>query len=85
MPLLAFDGLTRRYGAVLAVDAVTAAIDPGELVSFVGPSGCGKTTLLRLLGGFLRSRLTLTAWDPEQHDGYRVFLSRLAVAAPQPA
>jgi ABC-type Fe3+/spermidine/putrescine transport system ATPase subunit len=53
-PLLAFEGLTKRYGAVTAVADVAAAIGQGELVSFVGPSGCGKTTLLRLLGGFVR-------------------------------
>ena len=38
----------------MAVDGVDAAIQEGELVSFVGPSGCGKTTLLRLAGGFAR-------------------------------
>ncbi|HSB80433.1 MAG TPA: ABC transporter ATP-binding protein [Candidatus Methylomirabilis sp.] len=53
-PLLSLDGLTKRYGALTAVDNVSAAIHRGELVSFVGPSGCGKTTLLRLIGGFLR-------------------------------
>jgi ABC-type Fe3+/spermidine/putrescine transport system ATPase subunit len=52
--LLHLDGLTRRYGDVIAVEGVGAAIRRGELVSFVGPSGCGKTTLLRLIGGFLR-------------------------------
>jgi len=52
--LLSLDGLTKRYGAVTAVEDVHAMIRRGELVSFVGPSGCGKTTLLRLVGGFLR-------------------------------
>jgi len=52
--LLSLDGLTKRYGSVMAVDNVCAGIRRGELVSFVGPSGCGKTTLLRLIGGFLR-------------------------------
>jgi spermidine/putrescine ABC transporter ATP-binding subunit len=52
--LLSLDGLTKRYGAVLAVCDVRAAIRRGELVSFVGPSGCGKTTLLRIVGGFVR-------------------------------
>jgi ABC-type Fe3+/spermidine/putrescine transport system ATPase subunit len=69
MPLLSFDGLTRRYGAVLAVDAVSAAIEPGELVSFVGPSGCGKTTLLRLLGGFLRPDAGRVVLDGEDVTG----------------
>jgi ABC-type Fe3+/spermidine/putrescine transport system ATPase subunit len=53
-PILSLSGLTKRFGGTVAVQAVTAEIRCGELVSFVGPSGCGKTTLLRLVGGFLR-------------------------------
>lgn len=53
-PLLSLHGITRRYGTVVAVRDVSAAIRRGELVSFVGPSGCGKTTLLRLIAGFIR-------------------------------
>jgi ABC-type Fe3+/spermidine/putrescine transport system ATPase subunit len=52
--VLGLDGLTKRYGAVAAVDGVSVEIHEGELVSFVGPSGCGKTTLLRMAGGFVR-------------------------------
>jgi len=51
--LLVLDRLTKRYGAVAAVQDLSAEIRRGELVSFVGPSGCGKTTLLRLVGGFV--------------------------------
>ena len=49
--VLRLERLTKRYGSVVAVDAVDAEIREGELVSFVGPSGCGKTTFLRILGG----------------------------------
>jgi putative spermidine/putrescine transport system ATP-binding protein len=52
--ILRLERLTKRYGSVVAVDAVDADIREGELVSFVGPSGCGKTTLLRMAGGFAR-------------------------------
>ncbi|HVU50357.1 MAG TPA: ABC transporter ATP-binding protein [Polyangia bacterium] len=45
--------LTVRYGATVAVDGVTLAIEPGELFLLLGPSGCGKTTLLRALAGFV--------------------------------
>jgi spermidine/putrescine ABC transporter ATP-binding subunit len=44
--------LTKRFGAVLAVDGVTLEIADGELFTLLGPSGCGKTTLLRLIAGF---------------------------------
>jgi len=43
--------VTKRFGAVTAVDAVTLDIHRGEFFSLLGPSGCGKTTTLRLLAG----------------------------------
>jgi iron(III) transport system ATP-binding protein len=46
-------GLTKRYGDVGALDALSLDVAPGELVSLLGPSGCGKTTTLRLVAGFL--------------------------------
>jgi ABC-type Fe3+/spermidine/putrescine transport system ATPase subunit len=44
--------VTKRFGAVTAVDRVDLAVADGELFTLLGPSGCGKTTLLRLLAGF---------------------------------
>ncbi|QYD71754.1 ABC transporter ATP-binding protein [Paraburkholderia edwinii] len=44
-------GVTRRYGAHVAADAVNLAVADGEFVALVGPSGCGKSTLLRLIAG----------------------------------
>jgi ABC-2 type transport system ATP-binding protein len=46
--------LTRRFGAVTAVDGVTFDVAPGELFGLVGPDGAGKTTTLRMLAGVLR-------------------------------
>ncbi len=44
--------LTKRFGAVTALDGLDLEIRPGELFFLLGPSGCGKTTLLRTLAGF---------------------------------
>lgn len=44
-------GLTKRFGPVLALDNVSIDITEGSFFVIVGPSGCGKTTLLRILGG----------------------------------
>ncbi|MGE3966590.1 MAG: ABC transporter ATP-binding protein [Dongiaceae bacterium] len=47
-----FRGVSKRFGAVAAVDDVSFEIPRGSFHSFLGPSGCGKTTSLRLIAGF---------------------------------
>jgi spermidine/putrescine transport system ATP-binding protein len=47
-----FRGVTKRFGAVVAVDNISFEIPRGSFHSFLGPSGCGKTTSLRLIAGF---------------------------------
>ena len=45
------EGLSRRYGQVVALDGLDLTVHAGELIALLGPSGCGKTTTLRLLAG----------------------------------
>src|SRR5512136_1672355 len=52
MALLEIRKVTRRFGALTAVDDVSVAIETGEFFTLLGPSGCGKTTLLRMIAGF---------------------------------
>lgn len=52
--VLEFAGLTKRFGAVSAVDDLSARIEPGQVTGFLGPNGAGKTTSLRMLLGLVR-------------------------------
>jgi putative spermidine/putrescine transport system ATP-binding protein len=67
-----FDKVTRRFGALRAVDDVSFEIAAGEFFALLGPSGSGKTTCLRLIAGF------------EQPDAGRVFLGGIDVAGVPP-
>lgn len=71
---LSAEGLSRSFGDLHAVDDVSLAISPHEVVAIVGPNGAGKTTLLDLLSGFQRPEAgtvwladrDVTGWPPER-------------------
>ena len=50
-PLLRIEGLTKRFGGVIASDDITLAVAAGELHAVIGPNGAGKTTLIGQLAG----------------------------------
>ena len=48
---VSLDGLTKRFGSVVALEALSMTVAPGEFLVLLGPSGCGKTTALRMVAG----------------------------------
>ncbi|MEG3163212.1 ATP-binding cassette domain-containing protein [Sphingomonas sp. PB2P19] len=65
-PVLAFDGVTRRYGETIAVDAVSVEIAGGSFVALVGASGSGKSTLLKTVNRLVEpsaGRVTIDGVD----------------------
>ncbi len=67
------DSVAKSFGPTRAVDAVTLAVERGEVFAVLGPSGCGKTTLLRLIAGFERPEAGTVLIGDEVVAGPRVF------------
>ena len=51
--MIRVEHLTRRYGAVRAVDRISFEVEAGEIVGLLGPNGAGKTTTMRMLTTYL--------------------------------
>ena len=67
MAILECNGLTKKYGQVMALDDVTFSIESGHIVGLLGPNGSGKTTLIKLANGLLTpmsGELTICNMDP---------------------
>lgn len=63
------EGLTKRFGDLLAVDALNLSVKKGEVLGFLGPNGAGKTTTMRMLTGFLlpsEGRVAILGHDMEE-------------------
>jgi branched-chain amino acid transport system ATP-binding protein len=54
MAFLELDGLTRRFGGIVAVDGVTMRVAAGEVRAVIGPNGAGKSTLFNLITGVIK-------------------------------
>lgn len=53
-PLLELNAVTKQFGGLTAVEAVTLKVYPGQIVSIIGPNGAGKTTVFNLITGLYR-------------------------------
>jgi branched-chain amino acid transport system ATP-binding protein len=76
-PLLEVDGVSVRFGALIAVNRVSLVIAPGEILAIIGPNGAGKTTLLNAISGFYHPYEGRIAFDSTD----RTMLSPPDVAA----
>ena len=81
--MIVLEKVTKRFGAVTAVDHVSFRVEKGKFVVLLGPSGCGKSTLLRLIAGLeevsegkiLIEGRDVTALDPTKRRISMVFQS----------
>ena len=72
---LAFEEVSHVYpGNVAALDKVSLAVEPGEIVCLLGPSGCGKTTLLRVAAGIERQTGGRVLVDDQELAGPSTFM-----------
>src|ERR1700681_249851 len=76
MSILALNGICKRFRAHVALDDVSLAIEPGEVVAIIGRSGSGKTTLLRCING-----LEVPDSGEIVFDGRRIERSRAGLQA----
>ena len=63
---LSVEGLTVRFGSVLAVHDVSFEVRPGEVVGLIGPNGAGKTTVIDAVTGFVKPAAGTIEFDDQQ-------------------
>jgi ABC-2 type transport system ATP-binding protein len=77
---ISIDGLSKRYGALVALDGVDLRVEQGEFFGLLGPNGAGKTTLISVLAGLARAsagRVSVMGHDVV--DDYRAARRHLGV------
>jgi putative spermidine/putrescine transport system ATP-binding protein len=73
-PVVELTGVTKRFGAVSALDGVDLTVYEGELLALLGPSGCGKTTTLNVIAGFVtpdQGRIAIDGADITAEPAWR--------------
>ena len=68
-PILALEGLTRRFGGLTAVDRCSFSIEAGRITGMIGPNGAGKTTIFSMVAGALTPSAGRILFDGEDITG----------------
>jgi branched-chain amino acid transport system ATP-binding protein len=80
-PLLQVNGLGKRFGGFVALDAIDLTVQPGERVGLIGPNGSGKSTLVNCLCGTLRHEIGAVRFDGHDLAGLKAHArTRLGIA-----
>ncbi|MDR1212825.1 MAG: ABC transporter ATP-binding protein [Propionibacteriaceae bacterium] len=69
--MLRVDHLTKRYGALTAVDDLSFVVQPGRVTGFLGPNGAGKTTTLRIALGLVKASAGSVTFDDQPYGRLR--------------
>jgi branched-chain amino acid transport system ATP-binding protein len=73
MPLLECLGLTKKWGALVAVDNVDITVSAGEVVALIGPNGAGKSTVFNLIAGAIKKTSGTVAFGGERVENLPAF------------
>ena len=68
-PLLSVDGVSKHFRGLLAVDNVSFAVAPGDILAVIGPNGAGKTTLFNMIAGVFAPDDGIVRFAGERIDG----------------
>jgi ABC-type multidrug transport system ATPase subunit len=63
------EGLTKRFGELVALGDCSFAVEPGRVVGLLGPNGAGKTTAMRCIFGPVQPDAGVVRWDDPPVDG----------------
>ena len=74
--MIEVEGLTRKYGDLVAVDGVSFSIGKGEVVGLLGHNGAGKTTIMRMLTGYIEPTAGSVVIDGMPLSGARLSIQR---------
>jgi branched-chain amino acid transport system ATP-binding protein len=75
--MLKVEGVTKRFGGLVAVSSVNLEVERGEIVSLIGPNGAGKTTLFAMVGAYSHTKDTHLARQKAEEVAETVGMSAL--------